>query len=355
MAPNVPLTRENAIVGTIDYMSPEQAESSHAVDPRSDIYSLGCTLHYLLTGGPLHAGDGAVQRILAHREKPAPSLQESGVEVSEDVDAVFQRMVARKPAHRYPSMSEVIQALQQVAASSAASKTCPPVQAASGSRQDSAIAGTTVPVMRPARRPVRRGRAAARRWLWAAGTKARIALLSVLIYLCGTTVGPVPSIRPGTLADRKDKGTGFPTRLPRTGITGTGHAHLSFDAPVPGTLRDKNGKGTGFTTRLPGTGHFLPENDPHLQWSPGALFITSTYANFHYRGVNLGAAEAPGFLLRAEKTEILKYPPLCKGSPFPMQVGTARASPFLPLTQNRTFMLAFLRRTQGRPSLIRTR
>ena len=67
------LTKVNSIVGTIDYMSPEQAYNSIGADERSDVYSLGCTLFYLLTGSPPFPAGSLVQRLLAHRDEPIPS------------------------------------------------------------------------------------------------------------------------------------------------------------------------------------------------------------------------------------------------------------------------------------------
>jgi serine/threonine protein kinase len=105
------LTQVGVTLGTADYMAPEQALDASRADHRADIYSLGGTLHYLLTGRPLYSGDSSTQRLLAHRESPIPSLRASRPEVTEGLDTIFQRLVAKKPEDRFSSMSDVIAAL----------------------------------------------------------------------------------------------------------------------------------------------------------------------------------------------------------------------------------------------------
>lgn len=102
------LTGTGELLGTVDYMAPEQALSTRKADARSDIYSLGCTLAYLLTGQPPFSGESVLKRLMAHRDTPVPSLCAKRQEVPEAVDRIFQKMVAKQPAERYQSMRELL-------------------------------------------------------------------------------------------------------------------------------------------------------------------------------------------------------------------------------------------------------
>jgi serine/threonine protein kinase/DNA-binding response OmpR family regulator len=106
------LTQAGSIMGTVDFMPPEQALGLTTIDHRADIYSLGCTLHFLLTGEPPYKGPTIMAILLKHREGPIPLLRSARSDVPAALDELFRRMVAKKPEERPTVMSEVVRALE---------------------------------------------------------------------------------------------------------------------------------------------------------------------------------------------------------------------------------------------------
>jgi serine/threonine protein kinase/tetratricopeptide (TPR) repeat protein len=107
------LTQDGAFMGTPEFVAPEQATDARTADIRADIYSLGCTLYCLLTGQTPFVEDTAVKYVLAHIEKPAPSLTEKRADVPQALAGIVARMLAKNPADRFQTPAHVAQALSQ--------------------------------------------------------------------------------------------------------------------------------------------------------------------------------------------------------------------------------------------------
>ena len=107
------LTRTGCVLGTIDYMAPEQAMNTRRADRRADIYSLGCTLWFLLTGQPVYGGDTVMERLVGHRERPVPSLKKACPAVPTWLEGVFRKTVAKNPEDRYRSATELVSDLER--------------------------------------------------------------------------------------------------------------------------------------------------------------------------------------------------------------------------------------------------
>lgn len=109
------LTGSQQVLGTVDYMAPEQFGDSHAVDRQADIYSLGCTLFRLLNGEPPFSGpeyDTPLKKGMAHVSRPAPPLGALRPTVPAALSDIVARMLAKQPADRLPSAGEAARVLE---------------------------------------------------------------------------------------------------------------------------------------------------------------------------------------------------------------------------------------------------
>jgi len=105
------VAHDENVLGTADYLAPEQALDSHGVDTRADIYSLGCSLYYLLTGHPPFPDGTLPQRLMMHQKHPPPSIYDDRPDAPQDLVEICLRMMAKKPADRYQSTAEVAEVL----------------------------------------------------------------------------------------------------------------------------------------------------------------------------------------------------------------------------------------------------
>ncbi len=105
------LTRDGTVVGTPDYMSPEQAKNSSNVDHRADIYSLGCTLYFLLKGQAPFPDGTAIDKLIRHQLDPVPDVRQFRPDVPPGLSSVIRKMMCKKPDDRFQSCTEVAKEL----------------------------------------------------------------------------------------------------------------------------------------------------------------------------------------------------------------------------------------------------
>jgi response regulator RpfG family c-di-GMP phosphodiesterase/serine/threonine protein kinase len=106
------LTEPGTLLGTLDYMAPEQVQDAHTVDIRADLYALGGTLFYCLTGRPpFEPKDNLVQELAARVTQEPPSVRACRPDLPPELDSVLKRLMARRPEDRYPDPPAVMRAL----------------------------------------------------------------------------------------------------------------------------------------------------------------------------------------------------------------------------------------------------
>ena len=105
------IKHDEKVLGTADYLAPEQAVDSHAVDERADIYGLGCTLYFALTGQPPFTDGTLVQRLLAHQTKAPPPIGRFRDDVPQTLEAILFKMLEKRKEDRYQSSRDAADAL----------------------------------------------------------------------------------------------------------------------------------------------------------------------------------------------------------------------------------------------------
>jgi len=106
------LTSEGVLLGTPDYLAPEQARNARGVDIRADIYSAGCVFYHCLSGHPPFPDTNIINQMIRHASETPKSLRELNPEVSEGLQLVINFMMAKDPAQRYATPQQAAQALQ---------------------------------------------------------------------------------------------------------------------------------------------------------------------------------------------------------------------------------------------------
>jgi serine/threonine protein kinase len=155
------LTTEGVLLGTPDYMAPEQARDPRAADIRADIYSLGCVLYELLAGQPPFPDTNIISQMIRHATEAPRLLKELNPAVPDGLQQIVNWMLAKDPAQRYPTPERAVQALQVFLAAGAEPPSSPEadprmrpfltwLETESGKVPPVAVPATGAPVARPA-------------------------------------------------------------------------------------------------------------------------------------------------------------------------------------------------------------
>src|SRR5262249_41642139 len=107
-------TQAGRILGTPDYIAPEQARNSHTVDIRADLYSLGCTFYYVLLGWPPFPGGASIEKLVRHQTETPKPVEQIRSEVPSAVGAVIRKLLAKRPEERFQTPGELAAALASV-------------------------------------------------------------------------------------------------------------------------------------------------------------------------------------------------------------------------------------------------
>ena len=188
------LTSTGQLMGTIDYMAPEQGASTHDVDVRADIYSLGATLYRLLAGRAPFGGPGfetVMKKLTALAGEEPQSLRELRTDIPEELATIVHRMLAKNPNDRPASAEEVARLLEPFAASADLATLFGDTP---GAVKEPRPPGSGLPTAKQPAHPLPGGRGssnARRHWVVAGGVLGLVTLLGVAIFQFTTRDGTV--------------------------------------------------------------------------------------------------------------------------------------------------------------------
>ena len=203
------LTTDGVMLGTPDFMSPEQARNPHGADIRADLYGLGATMFFLLSGRTPFTGS-AVDKLMAHASQPVPPVMTPAGPAPPPLAALVTRLMAKKPDDRYPTPAAVAEALLALRPAARPEVVAP----AAGQVVDTVEPSEVLPaeawqsefevlidqaesqararvVPPPARGP---------RWGWVLGTAALTLTIGVLVGALGRNRTPAPEPEPAVVA-----------------------------------------------------------------------------------------------------------------------------------------------------------
>jgi eukaryotic-like serine/threonine-protein kinase len=109
------IAKESTVMGTPDFLSPEQAKNLHSVDIRADLYSLGCSLYFLLTGEVPFPGGSNVDKLIRHHSEYARPIEELRPDLPKGVASIVRKLMAKNPDDRFQTPDELMEALSPFA------------------------------------------------------------------------------------------------------------------------------------------------------------------------------------------------------------------------------------------------
>ena len=254
------LTASGVTLGTFDYISPEQARDPRIADVRSDIYSLGCTLFYMLAGRPPFPQGTVLQKLLQHQGDEPPDVRDFRPELPEEVTRLLRKMMAKDPRRRYRDPTKLIVALWSLAEQIGLR----PV----------GLGGQAWAV------PKRRRVSLAQRHLpWAAPVAVLVVIVLVLDLLWSPPAEPEGPVLPNVAVTPEESVAGPPQPTDRTDAAGqatSGPQPLVAEATPQLSGEGANGTGPA-TPILPpgstvehGSGTELPGDDPKTESAEGS-------------------------------------------------------------------------------------
>jgi serine/threonine-protein kinase len=108
------ITSTGVMIGTVEYMSPEQIQAAKELDGRTDIYALGIVLFFMLTGQLPFKGDSIISIVMAHLNNPVPSVQAAIPSLTPPWDDILYKALAKKPEDRYETVDGLVQAVKEL-------------------------------------------------------------------------------------------------------------------------------------------------------------------------------------------------------------------------------------------------
>lgn len=239
------ITHANLVVGTPQYMSPEQCSQSGALDARSDVYSLGVIVYEMLAGRVPFAGESATVIMMKQVQDQAPSVLSARPELPEAVDGVIRKALAKQPIDRYQSAGELSSDLMKAASieamsdpalrAVAAAQTVPNAPVATVDDADEATVVRARPEIKQVRRNVQPELTVERFKPWRVMIPAAIVLIAVFAVVFFLTrsnnSGAVDQNQPGLQADPNSQAV-QPTGTP-TGQTENDIHSVTVSSPTP--------------------------------------------------------------------------------------------------------------------------